>query len=95
MQSYKVTAAKVTFGPGTVLRLKKEQYDARSHNLEPIEKNIYTVEAPVEFKSGEVIGLEGDVNKAQLELVQKVKSKKVQKAKDNTDNTGKQPAAGV
>ena len=48
----------VTFGPGTVLGLTKEQVALRSTKLSHVEKNRYSVTDEVHFKLGEVIEVE-------------------------------------
>ncbi|PTR17497.1 hypothetical protein C8R31_101661 [Nitrosospira sp. Nsp2] len=57
---YKVAAPFVEFHSG-VLVLSKEQVRDRIHNLKKV-KNGYEVVNPVQFKCGEVIGYDGELN---------------------------------
>ena len=55
--------ATVSFGPGVRLGLSEAQAGARRLLLRPVGDNRYEAVAPVQFKAGEIIGIEGDVPK--------------------------------
>lgn len=59
MATYRVKAA-VGFSAGTVLFLSEGQVAARRHVLDPLGGKKYRVTDRVEFKAGEVIGIEGE-----------------------------------
>jgi hypothetical protein len=65
MKPYRVVTGPVRFGPGQVLHLSPQQVALRAHNLEVGKPDRRTGAVPVtvvnaiEFKTGEVIGLEG------------------------------------
>ncbi len=67
-KQYEVTGIKVAFGPGIALGLTDEQAQPRLSCLKKIPKGLYAglyqVTAPVEFKQGEVIGLDTEVPKS-------------------------------
>lgn len=67
-KQYQVTGVKVSFGPGIALGLTDEQAQPRLSCLKKIPKGLYAglyqVTAPVEFKQGEVIGLDVEVPKS-------------------------------
>ena len=69
MKNYVVTEGPAKFGPGTVLRLDAAQYGRRRHALEKAGDGVYRTLAPVEFKTGEKLGLEGAPPKALAEIV--------------------------
>lgn len=55
--------APVSFGPGVRLRLTEAQAGARRLLLRPLGEGCYEVLSHVQFKAGEVIGIDGDVPK--------------------------------
>lgn len=61
MQGYKLTKA-ARFGDGDVLGLSDKQIEPRAHALEIVNEEsggaIVKVKAPVEFKAGEIVGLD-------------------------------------
>ncbi len=60
MDNYEVTDPRgATIGVGNIVRLNPEQAAARATSLEPAGRGCYTVAAAIQFKAGEVIGLEG------------------------------------
>ena len=76
MKKYEVTNRPAGFGPGAILGLTDDQADARAHALTRKGKGkIYTVEQPVIFKIGEVIGVEGKLSRAMEECLQKPAAK--------------------
>lgn len=67
MKDYSVVSRSCSFGAGQILRLSPEQVAARPHLLDCTEDaGIYIARAPLEFKQGEIVGLDGDVNKKAL-----------------------------
>lgn len=63
----------ITFQVGSVLSLSKEQVAARVHALKKSGKN-WRVVKPVQFKSGETIGFDGDLPKSLCSLVEPEKN---------------------
>jgi len=57
------------FPAGTRLALDAAQVRSRRHCLKAVGDGFYLTTAPVQFKAGEVIGLEGEPAKAQAEAV--------------------------
>lgn len=67
IRNYVVTAAAATFHSG-ILRLSEEQAAARSFGLVPTKKaGEFRIVSPVQFKRGEEIGFDGEINKAMLQ----------------------------
>jgi hypothetical protein len=66
-----------TFGAGARLGLSKEQAAARAGALTDVGKGVYVAKQSVQFKAGEVIGIDGDLPKALAVAVDRpVKAKK-------------------
>lgn len=61
MKEYEATAS-VRLHAGRV-RLTPEQHKPRAHALKHVSKDVYELEAPVQFKRGEVFGYDGAVDK--------------------------------
>lgn len=68
MQRYLIIAAVASFAAG-ILELTPVQASARSHALKPLGDSLYEVTAPVQFKNGEVVGYDGEINKSLLQLI--------------------------
>lgn len=62
MKQYIITEA-MNFNAGSVLELSEKQYKGRDHCLKKIGNNKYEVLKTVQFKIGEVIGLDGEIDK--------------------------------
>lgn len=71
MNAYK-TLTPVTFPSGTVLALDAKQAATRTHVLDDLRPGVYVAKQPLEFKAGEVIGLELPPSKGEtgLELIE-------------------------
>lgn len=61
--------ATISFAAGHRLALSEGQANARRHALSKVGNGIYVTTAEVQFKAGEVIGVEGDFPKALQALV--------------------------
>lgn len=87
MQSYIVTEKSAAFNVGQILKLTKEQYQAREHALKKIEgtNDQYEVTSRIEFKKGEKIGFAGEPNKVLLQAI--VSEKGVTKSEVKNDDT--------
>jgi hypothetical protein len=73
MKYYRATAY-VTIHGG-VLGLDPSQADARMHRLKPLGGNRYEVRDPtVQFKRGEVFGIEGDLPKEMDQLLEEAEA---------------------
>ena len=59
----------ISFAAGQRLALSEGQAKARRHALKKIGNGLYVTTAEVQFKAGEVIGVEGDLPKALQALV--------------------------
>lgn len=66
MKKYVVIGAYASFMSG-VLMLTREQYKAREHALEPLGEDLYSVIQQTGFKRDEIVGFDGEVNKALLQ----------------------------
>lgn len=62
--------APVSFAAGTRLFLSEEQARLRSHAAKLLSGGLYLTTAVVQFKAGEIIGIEGDLPKAMEALVE-------------------------
>jgi hypothetical protein len=70
MKKYVVEGRMAEFFAGAVLMLSEDQSRSRIHALKPLKKKgFYEVTAPVQFKRGEEIGFEGEVNKTLLQEI--------------------------
>lgn len=63
MAKYKVVGSSARISHG-IVKLSEKQADLRKHNLESLGSGRYRVTAPVEFKRGEGLEVEGEVGKA-------------------------------
>lgn len=73
MQRYIVIAIMAGFNSG-ILELAPEQASSRSHALASLGEGLFEIREPVQFKRGEIVGYDGDVNKALLQLIEPVES---------------------
>jgi hypothetical protein len=76
LKTYRVNAKVAKFHPGAVLELSAEQFDLRRHNLERTVaaspgRFAATVLSPVEFKTGEIIGV-ADIASYQRNILEPV-----------------------
>ena len=84
MRKYTVTAV-LGFPAGVVLGLSDDQAARRKHALKPLAKGVYETLAPVQFKVGETIATDAEVNKvlaASLEPEETTKAKVRDKARE-------------
>jgi len=73
MQRYIIIAIAASFSSG-ILELTPDQASSRAHALTPLGDGLYEVTQPVQFKNGEVVGFDGDTNKALLQLVEPIEA---------------------
>lgn len=85
MKQYIVTDTCVNFGIGTILELTERQYEKRKQALKKLFGNKYEVLLPVQFKRGEVVGIEGEPDKY---LQAKLNPCEVKKEKKKDDVKG-------
>jgi hypothetical protein len=86
MEKFKITAAEgLIFNTG-ILQLAAVQAAARSHALTNLGDGLYEIRSAVQFKSGEVIGYDGEVGKALLQSLEPIKAKP---GKDANKQAGK------
>lgn len=98
MDKFQIVAT-ATFGAGARLGLSKEQAAARVHSLREVARGVYVAQQPVQFKAGEVIGLDGEIPKSLGAAVSAPKAKRASKpaAPEATDDSapadpGERPA---
>lgn len=63
------------FGSGR-LQLSTEQAKARLHNLKHVKDDIYEIDKPVQFKAGEEIGFDGEINKLLMLDIEEAEAEK-------------------
>lgn len=66
MEKYVITDKFVNFSIGDVLGLTDKQYESRQHLLKKLKDGKYYVSQTVQFKCGEIIGLEKEPAKEML-----------------------------
>lgn len=62
MKNLKVTGASASFGTGHV-KLTAAQASTRKHALEHVGDDVYKILSPVQFKHGEELAFDGELNK--------------------------------
>lgn len=72
MKTYVVEGAPARFGAGTLVGLTRAQYEVRAHNIEGAEEGVDGIvygraRAPIEFKVGEQLLIEGDPPRAPVD----------------------------
>lgn len=55
---------------GTIVQLDDAQAANRAHRIEPLGEGRYRLKELLQFKRGEVVGIEGDLPRVHLECVQ-------------------------
>lgn len=75
MQTYQATGV-VGLNAGAQVKLSKEQAASRAHALTAQGKGVYLVRERIEFKAGEIFGLDGDLPKHLAELAAAKTAKK-------------------
>lgn len=69
------------FGSGR-LQLSTGQAQARLHNLTHIKDDIYEIVKPVQFKSGEELGYDGEINKLLMLDIEEAEAEKKEELSD-------------
>jgi len=69
MKTYRIVQL-LAVGPGTEVLLTDAQAARRKHRLDMVGEGRYRTRDVLQFKAGEVVGLEGDLPKAHLERVE-------------------------
>ena len=64
MEKYIITDRFINFGISEILELTEKQYESRKHLLKKLQGNKYEVLQTVQFKRGEVVGLEKEPDKS-------------------------------
>jgi hypothetical protein len=67
MVEYVVVSESVELGIGTILALNADQVDRRRHQLKDAKGGKYEAIHRVTFKRGEVLGIEGELDKGSLQ----------------------------
>ncbi len=76
MNKYTISHSKGVRLVSGILKLTKEQAAPRLHNLEFLGNGRYQIVHPVEFKTGEVIGFEGELPRNLANLMESAGKKK-------------------
>lgn len=66
MEKYVITDKFVNFGISEILELTDKQYESRQHLLKKLKDGKYQVSQTVQFKRGEIVGLEKKPSKEML-----------------------------
>lgn len=68
---YTVTGRTAGFNAGARLKLTPEQASSRAHKLSAIDakKGLYEATGPIEFKTGETVGFDGELPKTMVDLL--------------------------
>lgn len=82
MKQFKVVGSHVTIAANTVVELTKKQYDSRQHLLRKIQGNKYQALHLVQFKQGETLGIEGELDKVSVSKLAPVEAAIKEKAKE-------------
>ncbi len=74
MKNYRVVGKICRLGQGSCVAIDEAQYRRRAHRVTPVDgrDGVYTLNEPLEFKSGEKFGLEGDLAKAAQGMVREM-----------------------
>ncbi|WP_425065615.1 hypothetical protein [Reyranella sp.] len=84
MKAYKIVSGVVQVGAGVQIGLGRSQAEARAHKLKPVEGStgVYIATAVLDFRAGEIVGLEGtaDIGKAQLDQIAEATPEEVRAA---------------
>ena len=78
MKTYQVAEKPINIGAG-IVRFTKSQFDSRKRKLEPVKgkAGCYTVTEPIQLKSGEIFGFDGEIGKKETVLVKEVDKKQL------------------
>jgi len=68
MNFYRVIGRSAQFFSGTI-KLSDRQSIPRAHLLKPVGEGIFEILSPIEFKAGEELSYDGEVNKAMLQNI--------------------------
>jgi len=71
MKQYRTTQT-LAIGEGTVLRLDESQASVRANRLEPVGDGLYRAKELLQFKRGEVLGIEGEIPKVHESCLEQV-----------------------
>lgn len=77
MEKYVITDKFVNFSIGDVLGLTDKQYESRQHLLKKLKDGKYYVSQTVQFKCGEIVGLEKAPAKEMLSKITSCEAKPV------------------
>ena len=91
MKEFTVISKVATLHSG-IVKLSKGQARDRMHCLAAVEKEdgLYKIQAPINFKHGEVFSFDGEVNKTMLSEIGEVVDVKAQKTAVKKEETKKE-----
>lgn len=93
IENIKVDGAVLKLGPGAMLALSEQQAAARAKNIKKIGDGVYEATGPMEFKSGEQLGVRlDDVPKHLLAFVEVAEGKSAAAAKAEAKQASKSKA---
>jgi len=81
MKIYRVDAKSYSFFHGLV-QLTEKQAKPRAHQLKPLGEGIFEIVQPIEFKAGEELGFDGEVNARLLQNITPIPEIKVEQKKE-------------
>ena len=86
MKTYRVDTKSYRFFHGLV-QLTEKQAGLRAHQLKPQGDGIFEIVQPIEFKAGEELGYDGEVNAALLQNITPISEIKVEKKEEEPAKT--------
>lgn len=88
MNTYRVDTKSYKFFHGLV-QLTEKQAKVRAHQLIPRGEGIFEIVQPIEFKAGEELGFDGEVNAALLQNITPIPEIRAEKKKEEPPKTSK------
>ena len=86
MKTYRVDTKSYRFFHGLV-QLTEKQARVRAHQLVPRGEGIFEIVQPIEFKAGEELGFDGEVNAALLQNITPIPQIKAEKEEEQPPKT--------
>lgn len=81
MQKIKITSSAVNLNAG-IVELTRNQAQAREHALRHLEKDVYEIVKPIQFKAGEILGYSGEILKGIMDSIAPIEEKKEKDKKE-------------
>ena len=90
MKTYRVDTKSYRFFHGLV-QLTEKQARPRAHQLKPRGEGIFEIIQPIEFKAGEELGYDGEVNAALLQNITPIPQIKAGKEEEELSKASEPP----